>query len=220
MTPAPHQARLRAKSTNQNALLWSLFTNRPQSQYRQYQKPAGLKKSKPAGPIRQSHHYHKHHRRQTQTFYNVDVKFLDGHQDTYQLDKDLTHMLNQASKSSHQPKYYMNQYFEQALIVVPTKPYPNPHLSVAKIKDIHKTHQYSSHRTRSQFLQLENYANYEFLTHEYDAVTQTRIKNEAQTWYHRHRRNEIIATSLLLLFVVAAYAICAIFHIYPIPIVL
>lgn len=219
MKPAPHQTRPRAKSTTQKALLWSLFTNRPQSQYRQYQKPAVLKpKATTAGPIHQLHHHHQHHRRQT--FYNVDVKFLDGHQDTYQLDKDLTHMLNQASKASYQPKYYMNQYFEQALIVVPTKPYPNPHLSVAKIKDIHKTHQYSPHRTRSQFLQLENYANYEFLTHDYDTVTQARIKNEAQTWYRRHQRNEIIATSLLLLFVVAAYALCAIFHIYPIPIVL
>lgn len=217
MKPAPHQTRSRTKSTNQKALLWSLFTNRPQNQYHQYQKPAILK-PKPAGPIHQSHCHHKHHR--CQTFYNVDVKFLDGHQDTYQLDKDLTHMLNQASKSSNQPKYYMNQYFEQALIVVPTKPYPNPSLSVAKIKNIHKTHQYSPHRTRSQFLRLENYKNHEFLMHNYDAVTQTRIKNEAQTWYHRYQRNEIIATSLLLLLVIAAYALCAIFHIRPIPIIL
>ena len=217
MKSTSHQTRPRAKSTNQKALLWSLFTNRPQNQYHQYQKPAVLK-PKPAGPIHQSHGHHKHHRRQT--FYNVDVKFLDGHQDTYQLDKDLTHMLNQASKSSNQPKYYMNQYFEQALIVVPTKPYPNPSLSVAKIKNIHKTHQYSPHRTRSQFLRLENYKIYEFLMHNYDAVTQTRIKNEAQTWYHRYQRNEIIATSLLLLLVIAAYALCAIFHIRPIPIIL
>lgn len=208
-----HQKRPLAKSSTQSALLWSLFTNRPQNQYHRYLKPASLRRL-----TQHSHHHraHEHHRRQV--FYNAAVELPNGDIQVYQLPKDLTNMIHQEIHNYQQndTKFNPDNYFNHALIIVPTEPYPNPHLRVGQIQLVEPTHRYSKNRTRSQFIRNGNYDDVKFLMHDYDPDTQNQIKQDVKYFQDQAKHRENLEAIILIVASIIGLSIMYSLHAMPI----
>ena len=208
-----HQKHPLAKSSTQSALLWSLFTSRPQNQYHRYLKPASLRRL-----TQHSHRHRAHEHHHRQVFYNAVVKLPNGDIQVYQLPKDLTNIIHHEIRYHQHDdiKFDPDDYFDRALIVVPTTPYPNPRLRVGQIQLVEPTHHYSKNRTRSQFIRDGNYDDVKFLMHNYDPDTQNQIKQDVKYFQDQHQHRETLEAIALIIASVIGLGIMYFLHGMPI----
>lgn len=173
------------KRHNLNKIRWCLFTKRRSLAYHNYHK---IPKQKVY-----YHHTHRHHNKHKHYYVAVQVELPWENKDyvSYQLPKDLQKgalsLVDWDNKTDTLHK--LADYFLDAIIVVPTKAYPHPHLVLGRIEGIALERESSLKRTRSQFLQWNNFnlKHIKFLLHDYDRKTKWRLLKQFfcyQSIYH------------------------------------
>lgn len=159
------------KRNRLNQIQWELHTKRNGNFYHQYVKP----KVKEIKHIKRKN---KHHHKRVFIYLKVYLPWTDE-TIAYQLPKDL----QQGAASlidwnrPHRKAKKLSEYFENAIVVVPTQPYPHPHLVLGMVTGVAWSHKSSLRRTRSQFLQWDNFnlKHIKFLLHDYDKRTKIRF---------------------------------------------